>query len=557
MPQVCSHSFTPNYEDSKEEYEHKGSDEAGDERWRVDDETLGVEDGEWTCPHDAVAGKEKCIFHLPPGERPPGRSALDEFLTMVEEGSEAKDRDTRKRKLQFVDAEFKDFDISGEIIGGETNYHIDLSHATIQNADLTDTRFCQPLRLTGATFIGPAWFRQTTFEQHLGMRYATFEDDVRFRGTTFCSPVHFTNTRFECNAWFWYAVFHRFAIFLDSEFGGKAYFRGVSFDDYVRFSRARFNSEAIFVVATFDGEADFIETRFEGDHRFTGATFREKTSFTEVITAGTMDLSATSIADLRMTPERLKSRTQYVNLSGSTIENGELGQPKNGNILYDAEKAMLGTVEITHPDQGSVVDHVRLVQTTYDGFEFETDDMNPQSQSWRIHDVFNDQVLPPKKRGELSVRHLRETYLKAKNGAKETGNSTAVGNFYYKEMKYRRKDHMSSLISKDRGLSALFLWAKNVLLMLTTGYGERPARVIGSSLGIVAIFAVVLDHLSVKPLSITQSVLFSTQSFLKFIIGHVPRETTVLVAVVSVAEGFLGAFFIALFVYTFTRRLNR
>jgi uncharacterized protein YjbI with pentapeptide repeats len=557
MPEQCRHTFTPEYDDTPED-DHTGGDDAGDDRWRVDDSTPGVVDGTWRCPHDAVPGEHKCIFHLPVEDRPADRDARDAFLACVRSATDVETRDERRRRLQFIDATFDGFDLSGEVIGGGVNFAIDLSHADLRGLDFTDASFRQPLRLTAVRVSEPAWVRQTEFRQRVGMRYARFEDEVRFRETEFTAPAHFAHATFETDVWFRDAVFHRVATFRNTTFRGHACFRGVDFFAYVRVSQATFHDEVTFKLAEFGDDVDFIDTTFHDAHRFTGAEFDRTTDFTGVSVAGPMDLSAASLQTLRMTPDELGADAQYVDLSGSTIRAGELRQPSDGAILYDAADATLGEVAFTHPDGAPVVEYVRLVRTTYEQFEFGSDDLHPHSTDWRIHTVFDESILPPDRRGPLSPDTLRETYLKAKNGAKHAGDSTAVGAFYYQEMTYRRKHLAASVLDGTAPpITTGSRWLRNATLMTVTGYGERPLRIVGFSgllvVGFAGVFGVVLS----PPPTAVDAVLFSFQSFITFIVGFSPQETSPLVTALSAVEGFLGAFFVALFVYAFTRRLTR
>lgn len=564
----CEHTFTPDRSYvGDDSYEHKGGDNSDDNRWQLTEDTPGVRDGTWFCPHDAVDGHEKCIYHLPVEQRPEGRSATDSFLRTVRSIDESDDRHRRRRKLQFVDAVFDEFDLRGEVVGGNVNYFIDLSYAEIRNAEFTDARFTQPIRLTRAHFPDPTWFRQSEFEQFASFRFARFESDVRFRGTTFHAPAHFKGATFESDAWFWYSVFRRFVIFRRASFEGVAYFRGADFVNYARFSQVDFHDEVTFKLAEFGDDADFIQTRFLGDHTFYQAAFDRTTDFSDIVVDGAMDLTDASFTTLNITPDSIRGSVQYVDLSDSEISDGELGQPTAGDIVYDLENSTVGSVDFTTPGDGGIIEHIRFVRTAYDGFEFENDALDPQSSDWRLHTVFDESVLPAEKQGTPSAKVLTETYLNAKNGAKQTGNNTAIGKFYYKEMTYRRKHivaPISNLGSRPLSVSTWLnslkaggAWLRHSILALTTGYGERPDRVIGSSIGVVVLFAAAYTRTITPPPTLDEAALFSLQSFITFIYGPVPRDTNRTVAMLSTVEGFVGAFFVALFVYAFTRRLTR
>ncbi|OYR85698.1 hypothetical protein DJ72_03800, partial [Halorubrum distributum] len=53
-----------------------------------------------------------------------------------------------------------------------------------------------------------------------------------------------------------------------------------------------------------------------------------------------------------------------------------------------------------------------------------------------------------------------------------------------------------------------------------------------------------------------EALTFSFQSFISFVLGP-PGTTTLTQEITSAVEGFIGAFLIALFVFTFTRRIHR
>ena len=553
----CSHSFTPQYPDFPD-YEHKGDDDNNRDRWLLGEDVPGVENGTWSCPHDAVDGFNKCPFHLPVSDRPPELDVTAAFLQHIEEAQNLETRRDRRRNVQFIDAKFESFDIAGEVIDTGSGHFINLSHSTIKNANFKRTRVRQPIRFAHATFQEPTNFQSAIFDGYVGMKNAKFLKPARFKGAIFNKPFAIRHSTFVKDAFFWHTVFKEYATFRDVDFEGYAYFRGVDFEKYVRFSQAHFYDEAWFKLGEFGDDADFIDTRFDSSHSFINAEFKRTTNFSGVRSSGPMDLSGAKLESLEMTPDKIESATQYVDLSESSINEGELGQPDEGEILYDVERATLGNIAVTSSDDTSVADNIRIVATNFDGFEFESDDMDPEVVGWKIHTVFDESLLPEDRRGSLSPKKLRETYLKAKNGAKQVGNTTAAGHFYYKEMTYRRK-HLANLTPSSAGTKFRnrFDWLRNAVLWVVTGYGEYPLRVIGSSIGIVLGFGGLYQIFAATEASISESLLFSAQSFITFIVGSPPQGTTTVVATLSLFQGFIGAFFIALFVYTFTRRLSR
>jgi hypothetical protein len=90
------------------------------------------------------------------------------------------------------------------------------------------------------------------------------------------------------------------------------------------------------------------------------------------------------------------------------------------------------------------------------------------------------------------------------------------------------------------------------------GYGEKPRNVVGMSLVLVIAFSAVFQLIDALEGTTNPAdyVLFSLQNYVAFLVGSDPRGSLI-VQYVSAIEAFLGAFLIALFVFTLTRSLNR
>ncbi|MFC7188231.1 hypothetical protein [Halorubrum yunnanense] len=172
-----------------------------------------------------------------------------------------------------------------------------------------------------------------------------------------------------------------------------------------------------------------------------------------------------------------------------------------------------------------------------------------------------EEELEGKKPGGPTPGELENTYLKAKNGADQTGADEMAARFFIQEMKFRRQRHANEFRTGDsiRGrLKNAWDWVTNLTLDVVAGYGERPRNVVGVSIGLVAAFGGIyqLTNSLQSGSGTWDYVLFSLQNFVSFLIGSNPRGTLA-VQYVSATEAFLGAFLIALFVFTLTRSLNR
>lgn len=156
-----------------------------------------------------------------------------------------------------------------------------------------------------------------------------------------------------------------------------------------------------------------------------------------------------------------------------------------------------------------------------------------------------------------------KTYLKARNGASELGDNVAASSFYYREMRNRRRLHIQRATDPDREplarLGDVTRWVRNGSLGLVTGYGEHPDRVLYSSVGMILAFTAVYAVVLAPPFAgagLAGYLVLSLQSFVTFLLGS-PATTPLAGEVLTAIEGFLGAFLVALFVFTMTRRIRR
>lgn len=170
--------------------------------------------------------------------------------------------------------------------------------------------------------------------------------------------------------------------------------------------------------------------------------------------------------------------------------------------------------------------------------------------------------------GTLPTDVVESTYLRAKNGAAAVGNTTVAGRFFERERHYRRQANWERMLYGGENVGVLdrarfgTRAVRSKLMALTCGYGERPWRVVGSSFGVIAAFAAAYWLLEL-PLSgqpdpsLLDYLLFSAQNFVTFILGTSPETSSFLVRSMSAVEGFLGAFFVGLFVFALTRTVHR
>lgn len=171
----------------------------------------------------------------------------------------------------------------------------------------------------------------------------------------------------------------------------------------------------------------------------------------------------------------------------------------------------------------------------------------------------------------FSPAALETTYLRAKNGANRTNDNRSASAFFQEEMRQRRFRYWERLDAAVRSTEDQPLWERartirrdgvrwlsNLLLEGAAGYGEKPSYVVFASLVTVVVYGV--GYFAFYPHvfdRVGQYLLLSLGSFVSFIIGPTSQVNNSAVGFVSQVEGFIGAFLIALFVFTLTRSIHR
>lgn len=518
-----------------------------------------IDGSEWVCSRPAASGLDRCTFHAPP-ERVDGE--LQGRIRAAVRGEDG--------PIRLIGADIASLDLDYAIVGGASNHPIDLREATVEGA--LSLRFAtveRPIRLEGARLAGRVDFEDAIFTRRVDLGRATFEGVVSFRMTDFESWVDVREATFERPVYARVARFQRGIYGVDATFHDAADFLNATFDDVANFYRATFHHGAIFDRTTFEGNAQFIEaTLHEPAVKLESASGSPRSAAEEMTGVALSVDGATCNRDLRLTDTTVDGDVQFtdsdldrdlrcrgvtatdsivVDCTGSSVVSGSV-TGDDGRITYDLTDATLGDVTI---DEDTSVEVFRFDETTFDGFDFSAYKQTLANRDWQLHDPTVE--ADPERRENL--------YLRAKNGAKEIGESRGAGEFFVREMRYRRVGHRQRIGKSDGAVATLRAagsWTANVALELTCGYGERPLRPFVFSLGIVLTFSGVFAVLD-PPLSYPGPlgyVVFSLEGFISLILG-LPSVADTFLGFVVALEGFLGAFMIALFVFALTRSISR
>jgi hypothetical protein len=330
--------------------------------------------------------------------------------------------------------------------------------------------------------------------------------------------------------------------------------------------------------------------------------------------------------------ERVKNTGEPVEFRETNINSGVFLIGNNDSTIYDFTGTKIGDINIDSDGNGKLLEHFIFKDTEFNGFDFSKNKVKKhlKESGWNLHtSLLNDNQN--KSYGMLSsltsfinrsYRILRQgidkenihpdkletTYMKARIGAEEQGDSDTVSRFFEKELHFRRhtyayqfwdetdivplhnggqrngtanennspeggsksnttdSDTGTELINesnvpdfaKDSRLLLAWKWFTNMSLYLSVGYGERASNVILTSTAVVVLFSFVHRGISALPPGSNQFdyLTYSLQGFISLIVG-VQTSGSLIVRFFTSVEGFIGGFIIALFVITMTRSIDR
>lgn len=426
-----------------------------------------------------------------------------------------------------------------------------------------DVRFEQSLTLDETSFGAAVHFDRATFARRVAIPAAMFDAEVRFVGARFDEGLRLAESRFNAPVTFDEAVF-------DGIFDAEA----AVFEDIVQFAGVNFDAPAMFDETVFQAGVAFGDANFAADASFDGTTFATGVGFA----------TATFRGDLYFAPTPIDRADHRVfDLEGVELQSGELVST-GPDVTINLTNATLGDVSLTAAGSDGSLERFRLVNVRFDDFDFSKKEFRDQlaGNGWRLHTTVQDDTSqsmgrrlyeatlgralmtapPVAEVPGVTNRDLETTYLRAKNGADEDGYTTGAAEFFIKEKVYRRRTYLDRTGPRSGRLGAVVNYLANLSLAVTTGYGERPFRPVAASFFMVFLYAAVYVLLFDPPLladaNVWEHVLFSGQNFVAFVVGPPPEQSgSLLFRLATALEAFTGAFFVALFVFSLTRSIDR
>ncbi|NHX37617.1 MULTISPECIES: pentapeptide repeat-containing protein [Halolamina] len=500
------------------------------------------------------------------------------------------------------------------ILATETTFNarVSMASATIQQGvDFESAIFRESAYFADVVFFGEARFANMTarnefvashaqIDTNIDLNGASFEALAAFQHTTFGGWSDFTEVDFQ-KARFDEATFHDIAQFEESsfadavfnraEFGGAVFrdssfttgkfheasfngwsrFDNVSVEESMSFVSAEFSNTLVFEDSGINGGLIFTSARFDGDpsFRFDGAKLMGKTtldgiSFTQGTFTGAICNEIYYQKKSLPRSSELQNKHRLIDFTDANIKDGELTCQDQGEIYYDLTDATIGSVSFATENGKNPFKNLSVYRTEFDFFDFSRY-RSYLSPNWNLHTISDQAPIEQKQNNS----ELETTYLKAKNGAEDAGDNRSASQFFLKELRYRRRDYLTRAKTASPQKSAV-LWARagfNFFYDITSGYGERPASVVISAgttiLLFSAAFFLMFTMVGRSPPYADQGpsqlsyLVFSMESFVQFVLptdGHI--ESLYIRGFASL-EGFIGAFFIGLFVFTLTRSVHR
>lgn len=510
---------------------------------------------------------------------------------------------TFKQAGHFSEAKFNDqaifahssFITDAQFIEADFNGFCEFMKSKITDGDFRGAQFKEESNFRECDFKGRTTFQKATFEKDASFINSILER-ADFTGVQFNQDVDFMNTRFEkivefsvsednlvkppvskeslddldLNSAELQTRFEGETNFTNAIFESNAVFIG-SYFNTVKLVQCNFNENLLMQdseikTANFTGSkcesGHFNRTRFLKETNLSGVKFKELYMH-DCYFREDVDLIGSKITqEAHIEPKTDRDQIIF-DFSSSNIGSGFIKIEEEDNLFVNLTDAKLEDFKLEKT--GNILDKVKILRTSFENFDFSLHAEELSQRNWDLH---NTQINSNK----IETEDLENTYLKAKNGAVKSGSQEAASNFYFKQMKLRRRRYIEEAKNEDLQISKRVSNGseaiKNTIFNLTSGYGVRPGRVIISSTAIVIFFSFLYYLTSLASSSgslvtrigengpLTEYLLLSIESFTTMMLPRTPETVESTTRLLSATEAFLGAFMIAMFVYTLSKSLD-
>jgi uncharacterized protein YjbI with pentapeptide repeats len=345
------------------------------------------------------------------------------------------------------------------------------------------------------------------------------DSDYDFKKFIFIGDIDFKkdlNVTVFKNAVFSDATFKGDAVFSDATFkrGSSAFFSEATFKGVAVSLEAALKKGGLsYMNAASGGIADFTGATFKKDAIFTGATFEDDADFKLKYFNEILNFSRIKVFSGKKLFIRLNDKRGKIFFERAYLEDAYLDISLIAGILIDFTDALLRNTKI------------KKVQ-------------------------IENHILQEK---EKEFSKAKEIYLLLKN------NFHSIGKYGHENWAFKKEKDMER--KGNCHFKTLHRWIWSCFLNGIFGYGTQPFKVIISAILIITLFAFLFMTSGISNVGIEEitsnnffdCMYFSTITFTTLGYGDF-RPLEGLGRILAGSEAFIGAFMMALFVYTFARR---
>ena len=529
------------------------------------------------CKRPTHKESKYCIFHASAEEK--NEEEFKKTLKEYVDKTKKEDSDYHFEKFIFVgyinfkevfDIEiFKKASFSEAIFEGIVNFS-----GIIFDGDtyFIGTIFKEKAFFTEVTFKGISVFIKTTFYGDANFTTTTFNGEADFKSTNFESFTRFQFVKFNGVADFREATFKMNTKFNQASFMSKADFEDVKFNGHTtEFTRTTFGDDANFFVVKFKGNADFGETIFNHDADFKEAYFENDVDFRFKHIFKSLNFSKIKTFPGKKIFIKLHNKEGIISFDRAYLENTYLDIDLVGGVSIDFSDALLQNTKIK---RSQIENHI--LQEKEGQFSKALEIYLLLKNNFHSIGQYKDESWAYTK--ERDMERMSQSFCLFLNKYKKYSSFEKI---LMKSNVLKRVIIKTKIFSKWLFSKKAFEWIHLAFSNFIYQYGESPRRVIRFALIIISLCAFILNFSGIVNSDRTNMIIeFIKKSqgneytlrylgatlgnFLDCLYFSVVTFTTLGYGDFQPLEGWsrflvssealLGAFTMALFVYTFARR---
>ncbi len=505
------------------------------------------------------------------------------FHAGAEEKTEEEFKEALKEYIEIIKKENMDYSFYKFIFIGFIDFEKDFDITVFKNASFSEANFKGVVNFSGIKFDGNTHFIGTIFKQTTFFTKVTFKSDsifmkaiflgdANFTTTTFNGEADFKSTKFENFTRFNFLIFNGLADFREATFKMSTEFKNTSFMSIGNFEDVKFNGHTSkFINTTFKSDANFFVVKFKGNADFREAIFNRDATFEEAIFENDFDFRCKYFSkDLNFSKIKtflgnkifikVHNREGVISFDRAHLENTVLDIDLIKGVSIDFTEALLNNTKI---DRVQIENHI-----------FQENKMKFR-EAQEIYNLLKNNFY-----SLGQSENEKWAYMKGKN----MNRLLYSYSFYLKKLEItKKKEKLPFLNWLKKGY--FWEWVTSTFLNALYGYGEKPLNVIFSAGILIFAFALIFSNIGIGNPEVIElngtaihqntgnvvdlaskgliknniirnfpdSLYFSLITFTTLGYGDF-RPLAGWGRILAGSEAFIGAFMMALFVYTFARR---